>query len=241
MTKIAILYRMVTAENTCPSGLKALDLLKAKGFSVEDHPLTSRTEIDAFKAEHDVKTTPQIFIDGKRVGGFTDLEAYFGETNISEATLSYRPVLTIFAVAALMAIALNWPHKFTSHSILSFIAIAMILLGLQKLQDLDKFAKMFLSYDLLAQKWPLYGYIYPFIETGAGLLMLANALTFLAAPVTFVAASIGAFSVFKAVYLDKRQLKCACVGGDKNVPLGIISLLENIMMIAMSIMMIAKM
>ena len=121
-----------------------------------------------------------------------------------------------------------------------FIALAMVLLGLQKLQDVDKFATMFLTYDLLAQRWVRYGYAYPFLETTAGLLMLAGALTWLSAPVTIVFAGIGAISVFKAVYIDKRDLKCACVGGDSNVPLGFISLLENVMMVGMAIWMMAK-
>ena len=53
-------------------------------------------------------------------------------------------------------------------------------------------------------------------------------------------ASIGAVSVFKAVYVDRRDLKCACVGGDSNVPLGFVSLTENLMMVGMAIWMIAK-
>jgi hypothetical protein len=44
-------------------------------------------------------------------------------------------------------------------------------------------------------------------------------------------------SVFKAVYIDKRGLKCACVGGSSNVPLGFLSLTENLMMIAMAVWM----
>ena len=50
-----------------------------------------------------------------------------------------------------------------------------------------------------------------------------------------------AISVFKAVYIDKRELKCACVGGDSNVPLGFVSLTENLMMIGMATWMILKM
>ena len=100
---------------------------------------------------------------------------------------------------------------------------------------------MFLNYDLLARRWVRYGYIYPFVETGAGLLMMAVVLTWLSAPAALFVASIGAFSVFKAVYIDKRELKCACVGGDSNVPLGFVSLTENLMMIGMAIWMMAKM
>ncbi|MEM6307537.1 MAG: MauE/DoxX family redox-associated membrane protein, partial [Pseudomonadota bacterium] len=120
-----------------------------------------------------------------------------------------------------------------------FIASAMVLLGLQKLQDIPKFATMFATYDLLAMRWYGYGYIYPFVETGAGLLMLAGVLTWLSAPAALVVAGIGAFSVFKAVYIDKRDLNCACVGGDSTVPLGFVSLLENIMMVGMALWMMS--
>ena len=74
---------------------------------------------------------------------------------------------------------------------------------------------------------------------GAGVLMLAGVLTWLSAPVALFIGGIGAISVFKAVYVDKRQLKCACVGGSSNVPLGFVSLTENLMMIAMAAWMLA--
>ena len=44
-------------------------------------------------------------------------------------------------------------------------------------------------------------------------------------------------SVVKAVYIDKRDLKCACVGGSSNVPLGFVSLTENVMMVVMALAM----
>ena len=56
-------------------------------------------------------------------------------------------------------------------------------------------------------------------------------------PLPFIG-GIGAVSVFKAVYLDKRELKCACVGGASNVPLGPVSLAENLMMVAMALWML---
>lgn len=66
MAKHAIIHRMVMDKHICPWGLKALDLLKREGFTVDDKWLRTRAETDAFKAEHGVKTTPQIFIDGRR-------------------------------------------------------------------------------------------------------------------------------------------------------------------------------
>jgi len=69
--------------------------------------------------------------------------------------------------------------------------------------------------------------------------MIAGALNWISIPVALFIGTIGAASVFKAVYIDGRELKCACVGGSSNVPLGFVSLTENLMMIAMAAWMAA--
>ena len=76
MSKSATLYRMVLPEHECPFGVRARQLLEGKGYDIEEHILATREEVDAFEAEHGVTTTPQIFIDGERIGGCDDLEAY---------------------------------------------------------------------------------------------------------------------------------------------------------------------
>lgn len=70
----AVLYRMVLPEHTCPYGVKAKSMLEQCGFEVDDRTLTSREEVDAFMSKEGVSTTPQIFIDGERIGGCDDLE-----------------------------------------------------------------------------------------------------------------------------------------------------------------------
>ena len=72
----ATIYRMVPPAKFCGFGVAALILLKLKRFEIEEHKLTSRAETDAFKAKHNVATTPLIFIDGEKIGGFTDLKAW---------------------------------------------------------------------------------------------------------------------------------------------------------------------
>jgi glutaredoxin len=72
----ATLYRMVLPEHECPFGVRAKAMLEQAGFEIDEHILASREEVQAFKDEHGVSTTPQIFIDGERVGGSDDLEAY---------------------------------------------------------------------------------------------------------------------------------------------------------------------
>ena len=242
-TKTARLHRMVMPGHLCPYGLKSKDLLERHGFEVEDHPLTSREETDAFKREHGVKTTPQAFIGGERVGGYDDLRRHFGQEVKGKDETSYVPVIAIFAMSALMALAVAWYALGTVLSVRTvewFAAIAMSVLAIQKLQDVESFSTMFLNYDLLARRWVRYGYVYPFGEALAGVLMIAGALTFISAPVALFIGTIGAVSVFKAVYIDKRELKCACVGGSSNVPLGFVSLTENLVMIAMGLWMGAK-
>ena len=239
----ATLYRMVMTDHMCPHGLKSKSLLERQGFHVEDRHLTSRDEVNAFKTKYDVKTTPQTFIDEERIGGFDDLSAHLGKATKSKDSTTYKPVIALFSVAFLMAIAITWVAlgtTFTGRTVEWFISISMVLLGLQKLQDVERFATMFLNYDLLAQRWVRYGYVYPFVETGAGLRMMAGVFTQLSAPAALFVASIGAISVFKAVYVDKRELTCACVGGDSKVPLGFVSLTENLMMIGMAIWMLSK-
>lgn len=239
--KSASLYRMVMPDHLCPYGLKSKAILERHGFTVDDHHLTTREETDAFKAEHGVKTTPQTFIEGERIGGYDDLLAYFGGRN-TPGGKSYTPVLMLFAMAALMAAAVSWLSLGTldfGRWLSSFVPVAMCLLALQKLQDVESFSTMFLSYDLLARRWVGYGYVYPFAEGAAGILMLAGVLPYVSAPLAIFIGGIGAVSVFKAVYVDRRELKCACMGGDSNVPLGAISLTENLMMLGMGVWMLA--
>ena len=66
----AVLHRMVMPHHICPYGLKAKHLLERAGYEVEDHHLTTREETDAFKAEHGVATTPQVFIDESESAAF---------------------------------------------------------------------------------------------------------------------------------------------------------------------------
>jgi glutaredoxin len=238
---IAVLHRMVMPHHVCPYGLKAKYLLERAGYRVEDRHLTTRAEVDAFKAEHGVATTPQVFIGGQRIGGHDDLRRFLGKSVPDPKATSYRPVVALFSVTALMALAGSYATTgdlLTGRAVEWFIGFSMAVLAMLKLQNIESFATMFLNYDLLAKRWVPYSYIYPFAEGLAGVLMISGALSWLSIPISLFIGTIGAVSVFKAVYLDKRELKCACVGGSSNVPLGFVSLTENLMMIGMALWML---
>ena len=72
----AALYRMKLATHECPYGLLARRMLEDAGYEIDEHLLTTREEVDAFQAKQSVSTTPQIFIDGKRIGGSEELAEY---------------------------------------------------------------------------------------------------------------------------------------------------------------------
>jgi len=78
-TKSAVLYRMILPEHTCPFGVAAKQMLEEQGFTVDDRILSSREKVEAFKQEHSVATTPQVFIDDERIGGSDDLERYLAQ------------------------------------------------------------------------------------------------------------------------------------------------------------------
>ena len=239
--KRAILYRMVTPEHVCPWGLKTKHLLKRQGYEVEDHWLKTREENEAFKAEHGVKTTPQTFIGGERIGGYEDLRRHFGLEVKDPEAASYVPVIAVFAATAAMATAASYAAFGSLLTVMTaewFIAFSMVVLAMLKLQDVEKFSTMFLGYDLLARRWVPYSYVYPFAEFTAGALMAAHALDWLSIPLALFIGTIGGISVFYAVYVQKREVRCACVGGSSRVPLGFVSLSENLFMVGMALWML---
>lgn len=243
MSKTATIHRIVTADHFCPWGIKALDLLKRNGYEIEDKHLESDAANDAYKAENGYDETPQIFIEGERVGGYDQLREYLGLGPDPKQGETYQPVVAVFAVTLLMALTTNWAlqGELAIIRVLElFIAFSMCVLGILKLQDLQSFATGFVQYDLIAQRYVPYSYIYPFVEAGAGILMIAGLFTWIAAPSALVVSTVGAISVVKAVYIEKRDLSCACVGGGSSVPLGFISLTENLMMMTMAVWMMAK-
>lgn len=235
--KVARLHRMVMPNHVCPYGLKAKWLLQTRGFVVDDHHLRTRLEVEQFKRKYQVKATPQIFIDGQRVGGYEDLRRYLSGKPTHEQGTSYAPIIAVLVLAALAALAIGvtsvaGPLAWTT--LQRFGALFILLLAALKLRDIESFSTVFLHYDLLGRQWVPYAYIYPFAEGAAGLLMLANGrFADIGGIIGIFIGTIGAISVFKTVYIDRQELHCACVGGDSRVPLGVASLLENFSMVAM--------
>lgn len=227
---VVTVYRMVLPERECPSGRKAIELLTEQGIPFEDIALRSREEVDNFKAKYAVATTPQIFFGTERIGGYTDLAERLKVT-AKKSGSAYTPVAALFATAGLMAIA-------TSLGMTGFMGFALAMLASLKLMDLSAFAESFGKYDLITKRFKPYAQVYPFAELAIGLGFLAGIAPLATGIGSLIVGVSGAISTVKAVYIDKLNLNCACIGGNSKAPLGIVSLAENAIMAGMGGMLI---
>ena len=162
---------------------------------------------------------------------------------LTDIILSLMALALLAPVLLLTALAVVFANNQTAgvvQVIELFVALTMVMLAVQKLRDLYTFSNSFITYDLLAMKLIPYAYVYPFLEAYAGLGMIAGLSAILVAPVSIFIGTVGAISVIKAVYIDKRELTCACVGGDSKVPLGFVSLTENLIMLAAGVWMFVR-
>ncbi len=116
------LLRMDRPDHACPWGLKALRRLQEQQIPFEDHRLTTDAEVQAFKAQHQVATTPQIFSNGKGIGGYSDLAALL-QVKPEAGDISYTPVVAVFATARLVNIA-------TGGDVMGFMGFALALLAM---------------------------------------------------------------------------------------------------------------
>lgn len=223
-------YRMSTPEHECPWGLRAISLLTEQGIPFEDILLRSRAEVDAFKAKYDVATTPQIFFGNQRIGGYSDLAEHF-KVKAETTDYTYTPVIALFSTAGLVALA-------TSLGMTGFMGISLSMLASLKLMDVNAFAESFEKYDLITQRFKPYGKLYPFAELLIGLGFLSGAIPLVTGLGSLLVGISGATSVFKAVYMDKMALNCACIGGNSKASLGVISFAENAIMAIMGAMLL---
>jgi hypothetical protein len=219
------LYRMDLPDHACPWGLKALTLLQEQQIPFEDHRLTSQAAVQAFKDQHGVATTPQVFSNGRRIGGYSDLAALL-QVKAEAAEVSYTPVIAVFATALLVDLA-------AGGGVMGFMGYSLAMLALLKLMDVAAFASSFIKYDLLSQRLPTYARLYPGLELLVALGFLSGQVAAGTGLLAVLLGLVGMVSVYKAVVIDKLALNCACVGGNSRAPLGVVSFAENLMMAGM--------
>merc|ERR1712224_1168815 len=120
-----------------------------------------------------------------------------------------------------------------------FMAGVFIVFAFFKLLNLQGFANSYSMYDIVAAKWKTWGYIYPFVELALGLLYLTNIAPLVTNLSTFLILGISSIGVIKS-NLDKRKIKCACLGDVFNLPMSTVTIVEDLSMIGMSLIMLLQ-
>lgn len=152
---------------------------------------------------------------------------------------TYKPVLLIFAyITGITLLVQMYSGEFNRMQWMShFMAGFFIAFSFFKLLNLRGFADSYSTYDVIAKRWRGYGFIYAFIELGLGLAFLSNFSPVITNGITLIVMSISLVGVLQSV-LDKRKIKCACLGDVFNLPMSTVTVIEDALMILMSLFMI---
>lgn len=149
------------------------------------------------------------------------------------------PLFLIFGYITASSILLNYKPWSLSNFMLDFMGLFYIVFSFFKLLDLKGFPESFKMYDPLAKRIPIYGFVYPFIELGLGLLFLMRIEISMALIITLVILGITTIGVTKTL-LDKKTIQCACLGTVLKLPMTKATFIENSIMIVMAIVMLTK-
>ena len=149
---------------------------------------------------------------------------------------TYKPILLIFGYILTIAIIAGYmEHGFmTMTAMRVFMSGFFLTFSFFKLLNLQGFADSYSMYDIVAKRFRAWGYIYAFVELGLGLAFALNILPFAVNAVTFVVMTVSLIGVLQSV-LNKRKIQCACLGAVFNLPMSTVTIVEDALMIVMSV------
>ena len=150
-----------------------------------------------------------------------------------------RPLLIIFAGLLVATALLNYQSFSLKEAMMDFMGLFFLVFGFFKLLDLKGFPEIFAMYDPLAKAFRPYGWAYPFIELTLGTLLLFQIGLVPVFVTTLVLLSITTVGILRSI-LDKREIRCACLGTWLNLPMTEATLIENAVMIIMAIYMLTQ-
>lgn len=149
---------------------------------------------------------------------------------------TYRPLLII--VGYILGVSLLVQYPFDNFSGMTwmrhFMAGFFLVFSFFKMLNLKGFAESYSMYDLVAARWRTWGYIYPFVELGLGILYLTNLVPFYTNLITIIVLGVSTIGVIES-NLNQRKIKCACLGDVFNLPMSTVTIIEDVSMVLMAI------
>lgn len=172
-------------------------------------------------------------------GGMHHMEA--AEDGVSWLT-TYKPILVIGAYITGITLLVeavgggfNWENWMQN-----FMAAFFLVFSFFKLLNLKGFAESYSMYDVVAKKWHGWGYVYAFTELALGLAFLTGFNPILTNSITLAVMAVSIIGVLQSVF-NKRKIKCACLGDVFNLPMSTVTIIEDALMIGMSVVMLVTM
>jgi copper chaperone CopZ len=221
--------------------------------NLEEHPMVTRAEVTLDPPQATISMdmpVPITILESALGKKYSLLEAeakMFEDGNIDNAQESlpqktlttYKPLLLIIGFIAGVSALSQYPSDsfqwmlFMRH----FMAGFFIVFSFFKLLNLSGFASSYSMYDVVAAKWYGWGFIYPFVELGLGVLFLINAFPIYTNVATIIILGVSTIGVVQS-NLQKRAIKCACLGDVFNLPMSTVTIVEDVGMILMSVAML---
>lgn len=172
----------------------------------------------------------------KRLGDYEIHEHFEQEetATVSSSKTTYKPLIVtlVFILGVSVLASVSSGKANAMDTMRMFMAGFFITFSFFKFLDLKGFATGYASYDLLAKKWKPYAYIYPFIELALGVSYFLDLYPVETNLITIIVLGFSAIGVIQSV-LDKRQIKCACLGTAFNLPMSTVTIVEDLGMVAM--------
>lgn len=158
------------------------------------------------------------------------------EIDLPEKSITtYKPLILIVSFIAGVSFLAQYPFEEFSGMLWMrhFMAGFFVVFAFFKLLNIKGFANSYRMYDIVAAKWKGWGYIYPFIELGLGIFYLLNLFPYATNLATVIILGISSIGVIKS-NLDKKKIKCACLGDVFNLPMSTVTIVEDLTMVAMA-------
>ncbi|RZK43963.1 MAG: heavy-metal-associated domain-containing protein [Pedobacter sp.] len=155
---------------------------------------------------------------------------------------TYKPVLLLFVYIALVSSIAAWQDNSLNWMLFMrfFMAGFFLSFSFFKLINLKGFADSYAMYDIVAKQFKSWGYVYAFVELGLGIAFIVNFNPLLVNWATLIIMSVSIIGVLQSV-LAKRKIQCACLGAVFNLPMSTLTIIEDLLMIAMSAAMLILM
>ncbi len=161
-----------------------------------------------------------------------------GDLTVKESKIKQlKPLFIILGYIFIASILLNYKNWNSSNAMLDFMGLFYIVFSFFKILDIKGFSLSFRMYDPLAKKAPIYSYIYPFIEVLLGVMFLTRYEVNIALVITVIVLGVTTIGVTQTL-LNKRAIKCACLGTTLNLPMTEATFIENALMIIMALILL---